>query len=138
MLVALFALAGFTAMHAVAISDLSPGHTLPDLGGIHAQDHAVHSAAPSDPGDGAAAPRLDPEGAAEDHGSGAEHGSHEHALLGCLIALTGLGLLNVRRRSGSGWLGPRTPMPSIALSHSSPAALMRPGFAQLRLRVLRL
>ena len=108
-------------MHVVAVTDVVPaGHVLP----AHAAPVAAHPAVAHLAPDAA---HPAPAHAAVHHaavhagnpGRSDGHGSHEHdALLGCLIALTGLGLIASARRS-SRWVRLRAAVVRAAASATS-------------------
>jgi len=125
--IALLALAGFSVMHVGAVTDVSSaGHVIPAPGdaGWAGLMPAVHGH--PDQGQGGA-------------GGTDGHGSHEHeALLGCLIALTGLGLVAVVRRSPS-WVSVRAEVGRLgAGAVAVVAAIASPELTRLRLQVLRI
>lgn len=122
-------------MHVVSVTDVVPaGHVLPT--------HAAHPAYAAHPADAHAAVHEDAGTAAHaDNPSRSDgHGSHEHdALIGCLIALTGLGLIASARRSSQG-VRLRAAVVRAAASATSviaapPAASRHTG---LQLQVLRI
>lgn len=128
--VAVLALFGFTAMHGIAVTDASARHVIPAISTADAPRGTTTSAAAHAGGHH--------DSRAEAPAPSDEH-THDGALLGCLIALTGLALVALAKRPTAWWLWKRSRPLAVLLDGRTPAAPgLPPGFAQLRLGILRI